>query len=159
MTKDKSDSATSARLNRVLLLFSFLTGVTIGLGVYLFNYAEGTSYFSDDPNACVNCHVMRDQFEGWNHSSHKAFATCNDCHTPRGFPEKWLVKGRNGWNHSVAFTLGNFHDPIRIHDFNKKIVQQNCITCHQELVSEIIPTQETSGRFCIDCHGNVGHGR
>ena len=38
---------------------------------------------------------MRGQFDGWNHSSHKAVAGCNDCHTPHRFPDKWIVKGIN----------------------------------------------------------------
>jgi cytochrome c nitrite reductase small subunit len=135
-----------------------LLGILFGLGVYTLDYAEGTAYLADAPEACLNCHVMREPFEGWIRSSHKAVAVCNDCHTLRGFPDKWLVKGLNGWKHSWAFTTGNFADPIRIREFNARIVQQNCVACHQELVSQIhraAPGQELS---CVACHGNVGHG-
>jgi cytochrome c nitrite reductase small subunit len=41
-----------------------LFGVAFGLGLFTFFYAEGFSYFSNDPAACINCHIMRDQFEG-----------------------------------------------------------------------------------------------
>ena len=37
-------------------------GVLIGLSAFTFVYAEGFSYFSNDPNACMNCHIMREQF-------------------------------------------------------------------------------------------------
>ena len=37
-----------------------LSGVTLGLGAYTFVYARGYSYFSNDPEACANCHVMRE---------------------------------------------------------------------------------------------------
>ena len=104
-----------------------LVGMFIGLGTFTFDYAEGLAYFSDDPEACLNCHVMRPQFEGWNHSSHKNVATCNGCHTPHSFPQKYIIKGINGWNHSLAFTTGNYPDPIRIRGFNADVVQANCV--------------------------------
>ncbi len=147
-----------AALHRALILAALLLGVPSGLGIYTFIYAGGTAYFSDDPKACVNCHVMREPFAGWSHSSHKAVASCNDCHTSKGFPNNWYSKGVNGWNHSVAFTTGNFPDPIRIRDFNARIVRQNCVGCHQILVSEIHSADPRQQLSCIACHGNVGHG-
>ena len=57
------------------LLLASLTGVLIGSGAYTFDYAEGTSYLSNDPRACVNCHIMREQYDGWRHGSHHAVAT------------------------------------------------------------------------------------
>jgi len=134
-------------------------GLFIGLGTFTFNYAEGLAYFSDDPQACLNCHVMRPQFEGWNHSSHKNVATCNTCHTPHSFPQKYIIKGINGWNHSFAFTTGNYPDPIRIRGFNADVVQANCIDCHRTLVSQIHSSVPGEERSCIACHGNVGHGK
>lgn len=145
-------------LARPLIVAAVLLGMVLGLGAYTFYYSEGAAYFSNDPKACLNCHVMREPFDGWSHSSHKAVATCNDCHTPHNFPNKWLAKGRNGWNHSVAFTTGNFPDPIRIRDFNARIVRQNCIQCHQTLVSAIHHPDTRQALSCISCHGNVGHG-
>jgi cytochrome c nitrite reductase small subunit len=85
-----------------------LAGAVVGIGVYTADYAEATSYFNDAPEACVNCHVMREQYEGWQHSSHRRTATCNDCHTPKDFAGKWTTKALNGWHHSVAFTTGEF---------------------------------------------------
>jgi len=136
----------------VVALISII-GVLAGLSLFTFNYAEGLSYFSNDPNSCMNCHVMRDQFDSWNHSSHKAFAACNDCHTPHSFPAKYIVKGRNGFNHSVAFTLQSYPDNIQIKGFNAEVVQHNCVECHQNLVSQIHDEE----RSCVSCHGNVGH--
>ena len=46
-------------------LLCVLVGVLCGLGGYTFWYAEGASYFSSDPRACINCHVMREHFDGW----------------------------------------------------------------------------------------------
>ncbi|RYE57570.1 MAG: hypothetical protein EOP20_07245, partial [Hyphomicrobiales bacterium] len=61
-------------------------GAAVGLGGYTFVYAKGASYLGNDPNACANCHVMQDHLDGWYKSSHRSVATCNDCHTPAGFP-------------------------------------------------------------------------
>lgn len=132
-------------------------GILVGTMFFTFGYARGTSYFSDNPETCVNCHVMRDQFEGWRHSSHARVATCNDCHTPHTFPEKWIVKGINGFNHSAAFTLGGFHEPIRITDFNAHVLQESCVYCHSTIVSGINTLHTDEPLQCTSCHSNVGH--
>jgi cytochrome c nitrite reductase small subunit len=138
---------------------AIIFGILIGLSAFTFVYAEGFSYFSDDPNSCMNCHIMRDQFEGWNHSTHKAVATCNDCHTPHtNLVEKYLVKAVNGYNHSLKFTLGNFAEPIQITDLNARVAHNNCIECHQTAVSQISHVAIEEPLSCVRCHGNVGHG-
>jgi cytochrome c nitrite reductase small subunit len=136
-----------------------LIGVFIGLGIFTFDYAKGTSYFSDNPETCNNCHIMRDQFDAWSHSSHARVAVCNDCHTPHSsIVEKWIVKGINGFNHSVAFTLQNFAEPIRIRGFNADIANQNCVDCHEELVTNVTGSTHSEEELrCVSCHGNVGH--
>lgn len=140
------------------LLLVGLLGVVIGLGAFTFSHARGTSYFSDNPESCVNCHVMRDQFEGWNHSSHARVATCNDCHTPHTSEvAKWAGKAINGFNHSVAFTFGNFDDPIHIRDWNADITRANCIGCHQDMVTMINGPIHDEQLDCIACHADVGH--
>lgn len=135
-------------------------GLGAGLGAYTLAYARGTAYLRDDPQACLNCHVMRDVYDGWAHGSHKAVAVCNDCHTPHHPVGKWLVKAVNGWNHSVAFTTGNFHEPIQITARNAAVLQENCLYCHAPLVELIAwrgghPGPEVA---CVSCHRRVGHG-
>ncbi len=140
------------------LLFAALMGGLFGVGGYTFIYAEGGSYFSDDPLSCINCHIMEEQYEGWGHGSHKHVATCNDCHTPHTFPEKYIVKGINGWNHSVAFTTNNFHEPIQINNMNRTVALDNCIYCHGEFVSPITSiVQHDEQTNCLACHQDVGH--
>lgn len=141
------------------LLLAAVVGGVLGLGGFTFTYAEGYSYFSDDPNACVNCHVMQDVYNGWQNGSHKAFATCNDCHTPHTFPGKYIIKGLNGWNHSVAFTTGGFHEPIRITPLNREVALENCLYCHADLVVAISHEESQSPTDCLACHAGVGHGR
>jgi cytochrome c nitrite reductase small subunit len=140
-----------------LIILVFIVGIPIGLGIFTFSYARGTAYFSDDPQACMNCHVMRDQFEAWQHSSHSRVATCNDCHTPHTFVEKWVVKGINGFNHSLAFTTGAFHEPIRANAMNASVVQQNCIECHADVTTMMAANHDAEELACVTCHNDVGH--
>ncbi len=132
-------------------------GVLVGLSGFTFVYAKGTSYLSNDPEACANCHIMGDEFTAWSVSSHRNVATCNDCHTPHDFVGKWFTKALNGFNHSLAFTTGNYPDVIQIHDFNARIAQENCVNCHQTLVSNVYGSHADQERRCVDCHGNPGH--
>ena len=136
-----------------------MIGILIGLGSYTFRYAEGLSYLSNDPQACINCHVMQDQFDSWLRSSHKGVATCNECHVPHTFPEKYLTKMQNGWNHSKAFTLQNYPQPIRIRQNNRVALQHNCIACHQTAVSQIAGHADVQlgAARCTQCHRSVGH--
>ena len=143
----------------IWLLLAGIVGGIIGLGSFTFAYAEGTSYFLDDPQACVNCHVMQEVYDGWNHGTHKAVATCNDCHTPHTLPGKYIVKGINGWNHSVAFTTGDFPEPIQITDLNRAVAQENCLYCHGDLVIAISHEDSDEPTDCLVCHAGVGHGR
>jgi nitrite reductase (cytochrome c-552) len=41
---------------------AIVLGAFAGLGAFTFRYAEGFSYFSTDPRACKNCHIMNEQY-------------------------------------------------------------------------------------------------
>jgi cytochrome c nitrite reductase small subunit len=96
------------------LILGIAIGLAVGLGVYTFVYAKGASYLMNDPASCANCHIMKEQYDGWLKSSHRAVATCNDCHTPANFLGKYATKASNGFCHSFYFTTGGFHEPIQI---------------------------------------------
>lgn len=148
------------KLNIIVVLVAVL-GVFIGLGVYTFGYGEGLSYFSKDPVACTNCHIMQPQFDSWQKASHHTVATCVDCHLPHSTIPKFLAKADNGFWHSKGFTLQDFHEPIFIRNSNKNILQKNCLYCHKDFVHDILPdsAQESFENFsCIHCHRSVGHG-
>lgn len=146
------------------LALSGLTGMLIGLSGYTFHYAEGTSYLSNDPRACVNCHIMREQYDGWQKASHHAVASCNDCHLPHDLIGKYLGKMDHGYRHSKAFTLQDFHEPIRITPQDLKMVENNCVRCHEGVVAEIAGSAAGHGAgvnepvSCVKCHASVGHG-
>jgi cytochrome c nitrite reductase small subunit len=137
------------------LVAAALIGVAVGVGGYTFVYAKGAAYMTNDPGACANCHVMREHYDAWRKSSHHAVAVCNDCHTPSGFFGKYSTKAINGWNHSVAFTSGNFHDPIEARPWNKEIAEANCRRCHADLSAAVDGHGEQLS--CVRCHESVGH--
>lgn len=133
-------------------------GLAIGVGMFTFGYAQGASYLTNDPAACANCHVMRDQYAGWMKGSHGNVAVCNDCHSPAGFVPKYYTKARNGFFHSLAFTTGWFPDHIQINNFNFGVTQNACAKCHGEMVSAMESTRgHGEGVNCIQCHSDVGH--
>lgn len=145
---------------RPWLALAIPLGLAGGLGLYTFSYAEGLSYLSNDPKACVNCHVMNEQYDGWVKGSHKAVATCNDCHVPHDPIGRYLAKASNGYHHSRAFTLQDFHEPIQITTRNARALQDNCIRCHGDFVHEIVDGSTTAPDAvqCVHCHREVGHG-
>lgn len=140
------------------VLAAAVLGTAFGLGLFTFTYGEGASYLSDTPTACINCHVMTEQFDSWVKSSHGGVATCNDCHLPKPAVPRWVTKTDNGLMHSVAFTFDHFHEPIRIKPRNRRVVHHNCVTCHLDMVHELLPTTVTGDAIqCYQCHGDVGH--
>lgn len=154
-------AASRPRLRIFLLLSLTCTaGLFAGLGTYTFTYAHGLSYFSNDPRACMNCHIMREHFDGWQKSPHHAVATCNDCHTPKNLVLKYLSKAENGFWHSKGFTLQDFHEPIMIRPINSTVLQNNCVHCHQQIVDGINTHAGDRQHMldCVHCHREVGHG-
>ena len=149
------------RVHLALFILTALVGIALGLGAYTFAYAKGWSYMTNNPQACANCHVMNEQYDAWLKSSHRAVAECNDCHTPHEFVPKYAVKALNGFNHSLAFTTGRFHEPIRIKGFNRVVTENACRHCHGDVVAAMDGGGHGGGGAeavsCVRCHGKVGH--
>jgi cytochrome c nitrite reductase small subunit len=143
---------------RVAVIVGIAAGIFFGVGGYTFIYARGASYMTNDPAACVNCHVMNEQYDGWRKGSHRAVAVCNDCHAPHDIAGKYFTKALNGWNHSYAFTTGNFPDPIRITPRNREIAVKACLHCHAAVTHVMVPSLDREPpRDCLRCHARVGH--
>ncbi|HSN70030.1 MAG TPA: cytochrome c nitrite reductase small subunit [Steroidobacteraceae bacterium] len=151
--------STWARWFRIPSVVAVALGVLLGVGAFTFQYAEGLSYLSSDPEACVNCHIMQPQFDSWQKSSHHAVAVCVDCHLPHDFIGKYLAKAENGYHHSKGFTFQDFHEPIMIKGKNARILQENCIACHEDLAHEMLSVAGDHEEVeCVHCHRTVGHG-
>jgi cytochrome c nitrite reductase small subunit len=112
---------------------------------------------------------MQPQYDAWQKSSHRQVAVCVDCHLPHAFVPKYLAKTENGWRHGKLFTTQGFKEPIELHPTGERILQDNCVRCHDALVSmshgsEIgRRTSRQDERLinelpCVHCHSGVGHG-
>lgn len=142
-------------LAAILLVMLF-----IGAGAFTFHYGEGFSYFSKDPKSCVNCHIMQPQFDAWQKASHHTVASCADCHLPQTFPHNYVAKAKNGYFHSKGFTFQDFPEPIMITKSNSKILEQNCLRCHSDIIHGTALNQDNKMQnvSCVHCHKSVGHG-
>lgn len=164
MEKDKKVSV-------FFTFFIILLFILFALGFYTFYNAKGISYFSDSSEACNNCHIMNDVYADYLKSSHskkiagQPRASCGDCHLPHGFVDKWIAKAQSGVGHAYAFTfkLDELPTNLSANEKSKDIVQTNCISCHYEMVSNVInPTTNPHGDNslkCVSCHQGVGHSR
>lgn len=138
----------------LLVTFGVVIGLFSGSTVYTFYYANGVSYFSDNPKACMNCHVMKPHYDSWNKSTHHAVTTCNSCHAPRDQLSKYITKAINGFNHSWAFSFDSYEDNLKIRPWNKEITLKTCMNCHKNFNH---PNGYDKNFNCTSCHKGVGH--
>lgn len=144
----------------------FFIAVIIGLGLFMVKEAKVLSYLSDDPQACVNCHVMTPVYNSWMKSSHREWAKCNDCHVPHdNVFEKYYFKAKDGLYHASVFTARAEPDVIEMKEASQRVVQENCIRCHIQQVTQVKYTnfiedhkESRTERKCWSCHQQVPHG-
>ena len=138
------------RPTAIAITVGALIGIMVGVGGYTFVYAKGSSYLTNDPAACANCHAMSGQYAAWQRGPHRSVAVCNDCHTPHALTGKYLTKGSNGLRHSFYFTSGRYPDNPQITARNRAIVEAACRRCHADMV-------QAMSADCLRCHADVGH--
>ncbi|MDR2350855.1 MAG: cytochrome c nitrite reductase small subunit [Deltaproteobacteria bacterium] len=144
------------------LVFGLLAGVT----VYLLYVSRAFSYANDLPETCLNCHIMGTYYQSWKGSSHYARATCNDCHVPQdGFARKWYFKATDGLYHAAVYTLSAEPQVIRPRAGSNRVIMENCIRCHEQLVTEFTRMNVNMNdalagkdKTCWDCHRDLAHG-
>ncbi|MCA9435597.1 MAG: cytochrome c nitrite reductase small subunit, partial [Candidatus Omnitrophica bacterium] len=69
-----------------------------------------------------------------------------------------VTKADNGTFHSIAFTTGDFKNPIQIKPRNRRVTQEACLHCHKEFVNHLLPAEQGGDMLnCIHCHTSVGH--
>jgi len=153
--------------DRWKLPVTFILAIFLGLSFYTLYLSKASSYLSDNPQTCINCHVMVPQFATWNHSSHREIATCNDCHVPHNNAfAHYYFKVKDGLRHATIFTLRAEPQVIHIKEAGIEVVQQNCVRCHEQLLLTAQQQinhkgfhSERESRLCWECHRETPHGR
>lgn len=143
-----------------------LSGSIVGILILLVYSSRAHSYLSDDPETCINCHVMYPQYATWMHSSHRAAATCNDCHVPHdNVFRTYYFKAMDGLRHATIFTARAEPQVIQIKQAGINVVQENCIRCHRNLIDMVNIVRVTGENYkegagfrCWDCHRETPHG-
>lgn len=152
--------------SRFILPIFILAGVLAGCGAYIVYIARLHSYATDEPSACVNCHIMTPYYQSWSKSSHSNWANCNDCHVPHSsVVSKYAFKAMDGLYHAAVFTLKAEPEVIRPRDGSSSVIMNNCIRCHTQLNTEFVKsgmidfaqTKEGEGKACWDCHRDTPH--
>ena len=158
----------SSLISSAFIILLVIIGI---LACYTFYHAKGVSYFSNEPEACNNCHIMNEVFNDYLSAPHsqriagQPRATCNDCHLPHGFVSKWIAKAQSGVGHAYAFTFqpGSLPTNLSANESSKQIVQDNCVRCHIEYAQNAVNPTTIPGHnnalSCVSCHESVGHKR
>lgn len=144
-----------------------VSGIFTGLSLFSLYISKATSYLGDNPETCVNCHIMAPQYATWYHSAHREKTNCNDCHVPHdNVFSKYFFKAKDGLRHATIFSLRREPQVIFIKEAGATAVQKNCIRCHKDLITDFrlqtLNTETVSSRIersCSDCHRETPHGR
>ncbi|WP_108866354.1 cytochrome c nitrite reductase small subunit [Aquimarina aquimarini] len=141
-------------------------GIITGLGFFMAKEASLVSYMSDDPLACVNCHVMTPMYNSWMHSSHREQASCNDCHVPHdNVFNTYFFKAKDGLFHASVFTARAEPEVMFMREASQEVVQDNCVRCHIQQVTQVKydgwlenHAESRTDRKCWSCHQELPHG-
>lgn len=140
--------------NRAIYL---VTGTLIALAVGLFVLFGPPKLLakSSTPDFCVGCHTMESQYESWIHTGAHRRIKCVDCHLPNENPAvHYLWKSIDGAKDAIFFYSGHVPEIMRLSDHGEKVLQKNCVRCHDTTVAHI-----DTERHCWKCHRRISHTR
>jgi cytochrome c nitrite reductase small subunit len=140
---------------RFLLLFLLAVTASIILFIFLLLGPPKLLAKSEQPSFCVKCHVMEAEYEAWAHAGAHRRKACIDCHLPNDNAAiHYVWKSIDGLKDVALFYSGQVPERITITEHGKKVLQQNCIRCHEQTVAGI-----DQQRNCWECHRRVMHTR
>lgn len=137
---------------KMLFLIAIIAGILLSL------LTVKTMAYTDSPGFCRSCHVMESEYTSFENSTH-AELSCNECHLPHdSIVHKLFFKGRAGMTHVYFNTFGTEDIPKVIHatDRTKKVVNDNCKSCHKSTLANVSHNAKDN---CTSCHQLVPHGK
>jgi cytochrome c nitrite reductase small subunit len=145
---------TSGRLGNFKYI---LVIASIGLALFIFVMLgpPGLLAKSEKADFCASCHVMEAEYEAWFHEGAHRGINCVDCHLPHGnLAIHYVWKSIDGLKDMIVFYSGTVPESIKASDHAQKVLQSNCIRCHETSV-EMIDNE----RQCWSCHRRLAHVR
>ena len=137
------------------LVMAILLGGVAGLVLMVFLLFGSPQLLakSESPAFCASCHVMEEQHTAWSHAGAHRRIRCVDCHLPNGnHLEHYVWKSIDGMKDVIWFNTGMVPERITLSGHGAKVVQSNCIRCHEQAVSEMDTTRQ-----CWGCHRQLRH--
>ncbi|WP_102345479.1 NapC/NirT family cytochrome c [Bacillus sp. Marseille-P3661] len=137
---------------KLLLLIGLFFGIVLAAAS-----AEALHY-TDTADFCSTCHPMDTAYSSFSDSVHADIA-CNECHAPTdNIVSKYMFKAKAGAHDVYMNTLNVDEIPDVIHakQATEDVVQENCISCHQNTIQTV---EHNSKDKCINCHRQVPHGK
>lgn len=129
--------------------------IGIGVGAFVMLGPPGLLARSETPDFCASCHVMEAEYEAWFHEGAHRRINCVDCHLPhQNVAVHYLWKSIDGLKDTVVFYSGRVPEIIRASDHAQRVLQGNCVRCHETTVEKI-----DNGRQCWGCHRRLAHVR
>jgi cytochrome c nitrite reductase small subunit len=143
----------------LLVLLAVVLGLAAGIGGYTFVYAEGLSYMSSEsegvrqlPHHAAAVRLMAEVEPSRGGGLHRMPPAAQLRRQVSGEGDQRLAS-------LEGFTLQDFDEPITIKGPNSRILQDNCLACHGELVHQAVAgTGRGEEMKCVHCHQSVGHG-
>ncbi|MCP4132091.1 MAG: cytochrome c nitrite reductase small subunit [bacterium] len=134
--------------------YALFAGIAFILFLFVFWGPPALLEKTSTPDFCNSCHVMNYQHEDWFMTGLHRNIRCVDCHLPNNNAlNHFIWKGIDGMKDVIYFHTNIFSEPIEISSHGKKAIQENCIRCHDGMVTMI----NVEERNCWDCHRRVHH--
>lgn len=147
-----------AILKRTLLLSLLVLSLVGLLGIFSTKLPP-LSKKLDGPEFCGSCHVMAPWVDTYLKSSHKGEATCGGCHIPHNFISGAFYKAFTGTRDGLYMIIGKIPESFQISWHGAKVVNDNCYSCHAEVMKRVGYPLAERDKNCFDCHRNMPHDR
>ena len=146
----KGDCTAAMRVFKWLLLLG-----AIGFGMMLMVKIPALGLA--EAGFCGRCHAMDYQVETYQHSPHAEAAHCGDCHDPHGLVTGSAFAAYTGTRDVYRVVTNTTPLEIKATNLSKNVIQENCMRCHGDVMTQVGNTSDDGGSYCFHCHRNTVH--
>lgn len=137
------------------ILLGLIALIVLGFGAMLMTKIPALGLA--EANFCSQCHAMDYQVDTYLHSSHAREANCGDCHDPHGLITGSMYAAYTGSRDVYRVVTNTTPLEIRATNMSKKVLQNNCLRCHGDIMGEAGDTSQNGGNYCFHCHRGIVH--